>query len=293
MLFQKECLATCVYVFVCALLFGAGCKRNERASPEGYQFDKPQVIPLGKALNEISGICFNRENGSLLAISDSKQHVFELDLKKTKLKDYTGDVVPPDSDVEDIAKVETTNTLYLLESKGAIVEVPDKAKDTTGVKTYPLNLGGSNNFETLYHDPSRNELVMLCKTCENEASTGEKKAYRFNLRTKTFDSTAAFTISLDNLRVMIHNSFAKFNPSAAAIHPFDKRLYILSSVGSLLVVADTSGEIIEAYELDKDLFPKAEGIAFANNGDMFISNEAKFGRATLLRFVYQPSEKKK
>lgn len=291
MLFQKECLPPGFFVFVCALLFVAGCKHDESTSPEGYQLDKPQIIELNRVLSEISGLAFNRENGSLLAISDSKQQVFELDVRKNKIRDYTGNVVPTDSDIEDIAKVDTT--LYLLESKGAIVEVREHAKDTAGVKTYTLNLPGSNNFETIYQDPNNKGLVLLCKTCANEASTGEKKAYRFDLKTKTFDSSVYYSINFDNLRAMLHNSFTKFNPSAAAVHPFNKRLYILSAVSNLLVVADTSGEIIEAYELDKDLFPKAEGIAFANNGDMFISNEAKFGRPTLLRFVYQPSEKKK
>ena len=85
---------------------------------------------------------------------------------------------------------------------------------------------------------------------------------------------------------MLKNDDAKFEPSAAAIHPVNKRLYILSSAGQLLVITDTRGQVAEAYDLNPDLFPQAEGIAFAPNGDMYISNEGKSGAPTLLRFSY-------
>lgn len=291
MLFQKECLPSGFFVFVCALLFGVGCKQKETISPQGYHIDKPQTIPLGKVLNEISGICFNKENGDLLAISDSKEQVFELDLRNIKLKDYTSKIVPKDSDLEDLVKVNAN--LYLLMSRGEVVELPEKATDTAGMKTYSLNLGGVNDFETLYYDPSINSLVMLCKTCAHEKGSGVRTAYRFDLKTKTFDSTEFYTISKDDVKAILKTDNAKFDPSAAAIHPINKRLYILSSAGNLLVVADTRGKITEAYELNPDVFPQAEGIAFAPNGTMFISNEKKFDKPTLLVFPYQAETEKK
>lgn len=291
-LVQKDCLSFWFPVFVCALLFVSGCKRKELESPEGYKIQQPQSIQLGKMLNEISGICFNREEGDLLAISDSKEQVFELDLQKTKLKDYTEKIIPSGSDLEDIVKV--NSMLYLLMSRGEIVEVPEKAKDTAGMKTYSLNLNGTNDFETLYYDPTVDGLVMMCKSCAHEKGTGLRTAYRFDLKTKTFDSTEFFTISKDDVKAALKNTDAKFDPSAAAIHPINKRLYILSSAGNLLVITDTRGKVSEAYELNPDVFPQAEGIAFAPNGTMFITNEKKFDKATLLMFPYQQgSEKKK
>jgi hypothetical protein len=291
MLFQKKCLPQVLFIFVYALLFGTGCGQNEQISPEGYDLSKPKVIPLGKVLNEVSGICLDKEDNDLLAISDSKEQVFEMDLRNIKLHEYTGKVVPPESDIEDVVKV--NSKVYMLKSRGEIVEVPERARDTTGVKTYPLNIGGSNDFESLYHDPTADGLILICKSCENEKGGGVRTAYRFDLKTKTFDSTAFFTISKEDVKAAVKNSSIKFDPSAAAIHPLSKRLYILSAESNLLVIADTRGQVIEGYELDRDLFPKAEGIAFANNGGMFIVNEAKYGPATLLYFPYQPAEKKK
>ena len=91
----------------------------------------------------------------------------------------------------------------------------------------------------------------------------------------------------------LQNRDADFKPSAAAIHPVNKRLYILASAGNLLVICDNRGQVVDAFNLHPDTYPQAEGIAFAPNGDMYISNEAKNGKPTLLYFPYQQQGKKK
>ncbi|HEU4470002.1 MAG TPA: SdiA-regulated domain-containing protein, partial [Flavisolibacter sp.] len=118
-----------------------------------------------------------------------------------------------------------------------------------------------------------------------------RSAYRFDLATKQFDTTALFSISTAEVKKLAKDSDAKFDPSAAAIHPINKRLYILSSAGNLLVIADNKGTPIEVYNLNPDQHPQAEGIAFAPNGDMFISNEGKYGKPSLHVFHYQNGKK--
>src|SRR6478752_1753432 len=105
-LIQIECPKRLVLVLVCAATLLAGCNLDTYRSPDGYDLEKGKTEKLGKTLNEISGICYNTEDSSLLAISDSRRRVIRINLKKGKLKDYTGEVVPPDSDIEDIAKVD-------------------------------------------------------------------------------------------------------------------------------------------------------------------------------------------
>lgn len=217
MLFQKKCLPIQSTLFVCALLFVAGCKHKGYSSPQGYQINNPERTALGKVLNEVSGICYNPDDNSLLAVSDSKEKVFQMDLKNIKLKDYTEKVVPENSDLEDIVKVDSS--LYLLRSNGTLVEVPDKAKDSSGIKSYAIDLKGTNDFETVYHDPTGGGLVIMCKTCAHEKGEGIRTAYRFDLAKKTFDTTAFYTISKDEIKNVLKNSDAKFDPSAAPIHP--------------------------------------------------------------------------
>lgn len=285
--FQNKCLTLWVVV---AVFIAVGCKRRETLSPANYDLDRPQRSTLGKVLNEISGICFAQKN-TLLAISDSKDKIFEIHLASRKLKDHTGKIVEKDSDLEDIVQVDSS--IYVLESKGVIKEINQRATDTAGISSYTLPIDGKNDFETLYYDQSAGGLIMLCKNCASEKGTGVRTAYRFDLATKTFDSAAYYTIDKGEVRRLLKNADAKFDPSAAAIHPISKRLYILSSAGHLLVITDNKGSVIEAYELNPDIFPQAEGIAFALNGDMYISNEGKYGPPTLLYFPYYPNGKQK
>jgi hypothetical protein len=135
---------------------------------------------------------------------------------------------------------------------------------------------------------------MLCKSCIHEDDQGIRTAYRFDLKTRAFDPTPFYTFNRSKVNDLLQNAAIKFAPSAAAIHPFNKHLYILSATSNLLVIADNRGDVTEVYELYPADFPKSEGIAFAPNGDMYISNETKNGAPpTLLRFPYQPNGKKK
>lgn len=289
MLFQNKCLPLS-FIALC-LLLAAGCGSNRDApSPENYRLGEPQENALGKGLNEISGIAFRKQN-KLLAVSDSKEKIVQIDLETKKLKDVTGAVVPPDSDLEDV--VEVDSSIYVLQSRGALKEVREGAADTAGVKTYDLGLPGKNDFETVYYDATAGGLVLLCKSCAHEKGRSFRSAYRFDLSTKTFDSTVFFTISKDEVRTLLNDREAKFDPSAAAVHPLNKRLYILSSAGNLLVITDTRGKVIAAYKLSTATFPQAEGIAFAPNGDMYIANEGKSGSPTLLLFPHRQHGKKK
>ncbi|HEU4632349.1 MAG TPA: SdiA-regulated domain-containing protein, partial [Flavisolibacter sp.] len=258
-LIQTKCPILVWSALVCALTLHSGCKGQGYGNPEGYDLGKPQEMQLGKVLNEISGLDYNEDDSTLLAISDSKEKIFQIGLKTKKLKDLTGKVVPPDSDLEDLVKI--GDTVYLLSSWGEIKVVPMGAKDTSGIKTYDLGLQGQNDFETLYYDPTARGLVMVCKSCAHEKGKGVRTAFRFDLKTRTFDSTAFFTISRPAVEDLLKDKDAKFDPAAAAINPHDKRLYILSSSGNLLIVADTRGKVIEAFKLNPDKFPQAEGIA--------------------------------
>jgi uncharacterized protein YjiK len=291
MLSQNKCLHTSIATVLIAI-FVAGCNYNGQLSPEGYQLDKPLRTELGKALNEISGIWYSAQDSSLLAIADNKEKVYQIDLKIKKLKDYTDKVVNSNSNIEDIVKA--GNSVFLLMSRGTLVEVPLTENDSVGITNYDVPLPqGKNDFEAVYHDPADDAILVLCKSCSFEKGTGMRSAFRFNLKTRSFDSSASFTISQKEVEALLKSADAKLDPSAAAIHPITKKLFILSSAGNLLVIANTDGGVLEAYKLDPSVFPQAEGIAFAPNGDMYISNEGKFGYPTLLHFAYNQNVKKK
>src|SRR5436305_15169176 len=110
---------------------------------------------LCRVLNEISGLTYNNDNNTLLAISDSKEKVYEINLERRKLKDYSERVVGTRSDLEDLVKVDSI--LFLLGSRGIIYKVPlRKHVDTSGVKQFRFSSDQTNDFESIYYDPSAN-----------------------------------------------------------------------------------------------------------------------------------------
>src|SRR5687768_1161208 len=102
-LFQTRCPALIMLVFVCSYTIFSGCTQKSHGSPEGYDFRTPQKRELGKVLNEISGLNYNSDSHTLLGISDSKRKIFEIDVKKQKLRDYA-EKFAKQADFEDIVK---------------------------------------------------------------------------------------------------------------------------------------------------------------------------------------------
>ena len=284
-LLQTKCRAYVSLLLFCAVTLMAACGGTGYNSPAGYDLRKPTEAELGKVLNEISGLAWDKQNGALVTIADDKEKIFQIGLKNKKLKDLSDKAIPPDSDTEDI--VYTDSAYYLLSSWGEIRKVPIGAKDSTAISRYSLGLKGQNDFETMYYDSSAKGFILICKSCEHEKGKGTRTAYRFNPQTTIFDSVPFFIISKAAVEEKIKDPDASFDPSGGAIHPITGELYILSSSGNLLVITNTKGKIKEVFKLNPDKFPQAEGIAFAPNGDMYISNEGKFGKPTLLFFPYE------
>jgi len=75
-----------------------------------------------------------------------------------------------------------------------------------------------------------------------------------------------------------------FQPSGIAVHPVSNEYYIVASVGKLLIVLGRDFEILSITKLDKRFFKQPEGICFDESGTLFISNEGKGSKATILKF---------
>ena len=283
-LIQTQCLPRFLGMGLSACLLLSACTSEDLRGPAGYDMKNPVERELGKVLTEISGLNYNSDSNSLLAISDNERNIFEINLKNEKLKDYAVKFYEK-ADFEDLVKVD--DTVYVMISDGTLIAVAEDATDSSGIKVYPFWSKDKNDFESLYYDPQAKGLIMLCKECEADKEKDVRTAYRFNLPGSNFDSTAFYTISRDSVKEMMKNDDADFKPSAAAIHPIEKRLYILASAGQLLVITDLKGTVQEAYNLNPDTHPQAEGIAFAPSGTMYISNEGKYGKATLQVFPYK------
>src|SRR5215216_3699204 len=194
MLSQTQCPGILPLLFLSASLACISCSDRSYGSPKGYDIKKPEVRELGKSVNEISGLTYNPDDSSLLAISDSKRKIFQIDLHREKLKDYS-EKIYTQSDFEDLVKLDTAT--YVLISDGTLISMPLHVADSANTIVYPSPFQGKNDFETLYYDPSAKGLIMICKECEAEKGEHQRTAYRFDLTTKTFDSSEFYSISTE------------------------------------------------------------------------------------------------
>ena len=269
------------------LVFGLtlmGCKQKMRMikSPPHYNFSTVFTDKLDLKLKEISGIAWDSKSNTFLAINDESGNLFVLD-KETKL--ISAEYLFGDKgDYEDVAIL--NGIPYMLRSDGTIFKfIKDSTGKTYGPEAGKIGLSGSNDFETMYSDPARKALIVMCKNC-NSDDAKSVSAYAFYPDSIGFDNKPLFTIDAAKVAELSPFKTSKLQPSAAAIHPILQKLFILSSASSQLVIADLNGNVQSVYKLSQKLFPQPEGITFKQNGDMYISNEGVGVKSTLLKFVY-------
>jgi hypothetical protein len=268
-----------------ALLLLAGCESKRVIyTPTGYDITEPVKHELGTKLSEISGISWINDT-LMLANNDEAGKIFAINLADFS-PEYRNVKFGPKEDYEDIVKV--GSAIYILISTGKVVRVTNyNNEDSIRSETVAELPGKENEFESLYYDKEVNSLVMLCKNCHKEKDK-IRSAYRFDLQTNTLIDTPYYKIDMDAIRKKLNDSGAEFRPSAASVNPMDNKVYIVSSIGSTMAVINKKGKVEQAFKISRILFPQPEGITFADNGDMFISNEAAADpSATLLQFPYK------
>jgi uncharacterized protein YjiK len=181
-------------------------------------------------------------------------------------------------DYEEIVK--TDSGLFVLDSKGDLHHLRPPRYETQEYK-FP---GKNIEFESLVWYDKENRLVLISK--DQRKKRTDISAYSFDLRTKQFNEEPLFNISYKEIFLLLENYNADCKPSAAAISPINNKLYILASIGKVLLECTRQGKLIKIYKINPTHFPQPEGITFATNGDMYISNEGLEGKATILKFPY-------
>lgn len=253
-------------------------------SPNGYDLGEPVRYYVRQSMQEISGIVLAPDEHRILAINDEQGRIFSLDV--TANKPYPSWKFDKSGDYEDLAT--NGKDWMVLKSNGHLYKIIAPFTDSIDAISYKFSHEGKNEFESLYFDSARNSMVIICKACAEDKGTGRTTAFSFNMDSLEFDDEPVYQISIADIEKLTDTKITQFKPSAAAIHPIEKRLYIMSAVNRMLVITDLSGKVLEAHNLKHSTFKQPEGITFAPNGDMYISNEsADESQANILKFRYQ------
>lgn len=270
-------------MFSCQVLGERNKKDN--TSPNGYQMDKPERFKVRESLQEISGLWYNGNEENFLAINDEQGKIFQVGLRTTA--PYPFWKFGKSGDYEDI--LFTGKKWFVMKSNGNLSEVEAPFTDTTESMIYHMPKSGKKEFEALYYDSIRNSVMLICKSCETDKGQHATSVFAFSLDSMAYAPGPAYQFKYADIEGLKATGSKHFRPSAAAIHPIEKRLYIVASINKLLVVADFNGKVLETHHLPSKHFNQPEGLTFAPNGDMYISNEGdEENTADILKYKYQP-----
>jgi uncharacterized protein YjiK len=266
-----------------------------------YQLDDPATThKLPKKLREISGLSLSSEGTHLVAVQDEDGELFFINRE-------TGEV---DASYEfwkagDYEGVEATpNAIYALKSSGTLYKINNPGGENQTVDKFNTVLSGENDVEGLCYDQNNNRLLLACKASAGHESIYplQKGIYGFDLSTEQLDPEPAFLIKLEQIQAYLNmrpeirkleklieffqpnDEGLTFSPSGIAIHPTTQNIYVTSSVGKILLVMSPTGNILHLEKLKKKVHTQPEGICFAPDGTLYISNEGKGDKARLYSF---------
>ena len=276
-LFQKK--LTVVIGLLSIFSFGCTTKAQKEKfdNTDTYDFAQPKIINLPQALDEISGIAYYPKDTSIFAIIDEDGLLFKVSLNRPdEVKEWRFD---KQRDFEDIVYLDST--FYIMVSNGDLDKVTFVNDKIAVAKVdFPNASKKVNEFESMYFSADSNRMIILCKQCEDD-----KKS---NLSSFYFSDSAHQFINYRSMETeplfqKIGSKKEKIKPSAAAINPLTKELYVLCSINKIIFIQDPQGKIKDVVKLDPKIYKQPEGMAFTPDGDLIISNEVYLeGYGTLL-----------
>ena len=245
-----------------------------------YNLEEPlHLYTLPESLEEISGLTYYAD-GQLAALNDEHGRVYVFDINERKVVHrirFEGD-----GDFEGIELVD--NYMYAIKSNGKLYRFNIEMEGV--VEKLPSPFNSKNDIEGLGYDPDQQKLLVALKGDGDikGVDVKGKAIYGFNLGTDKFEKLPLYTLKDKDVERVLGAKYKKIKPSGIAVHPISGEVYVIASSGRALVVFHKNGKPKNLSLLRSKLFPQPEGIAFAPNGDLFISNEREGEGGTILHF---------
>ena len=273
------------YGYILLLMATAGCKM---LSPEQhlkeYDLSKPEKFQMPESLIEISGIAFRQGNAdSVYAIQDEQGKLFRL---KWGVKKQSNVKFSKGGDFEDLAIA--GDKVIVLKSNGTLYTFPlsDTLNDEVANVQEWKDLIPGGEYEGIYADNATGAVYVLCKDCSGADSKVSVPGYRLPFNGNSFSAAEGFNIDVSQIRAINGKVKRGFRPSALAKNPVTGEWFIISAVNQLLVITDSNWQVKNAYHLDGNRFTQPEGLAFDNQGNMYISNEGDhLSEGNILKFT--------
>jgi uncharacterized protein YjiK len=236
-------------------------------------------------LEEISGLSYYKHD-QLACIQDEKGVLYLYDLTKGEIvwdAKFGGK-----GDYEGVEMVD--ETAFILRSDGEIFYFELGSDHVEKIET---DLTDNNDAEGLGYSRSGVEFLIACKEqpgLKKEDLKNCRAVYRLGLGDREIKKQDRYLIDGESYNKMLEEKglskkkHKPFKPSGVAVHPNTGDIFVIGTVGKMLVVMNQNEEIIDMIPLDPKIFIQPEGVAFSPEGDLFISSEGKGQRGYILKF---------
>lgn len=292
-----------VIILVIVLMIGAGyviITINQRPETESftvdddyyfpYNFDRlDRVVKLPDELEEISGLCEGYSPDEVFAVQDENGEIFRINTRNGSIVHQLR--FDKDRDYEGITRRDSQ--MYVLETDGDIHTFPySEGMTETEATKFETDFSYRNDTEGICYDSITGTLLIVPKAQElNPQSEGEQQRrgiYTYDLGRGSMNAQPTYYIDELEVGQIVFNTNREYviKPSGVAVDPITGHIFVISSVGNILVVIDRDNQVKHVELLEKGTFRQPEGITFGSNGELYISSEGRGGRgivATLSR----------
>lgn len=256
---------------------------------ESYDLEKPvRSFSLPKKWREISGLTVLGGH-RLLAHDDEKGVVFEIDYRDgsiVKAFALSDERKPVEDDFEGIAAAE--GRIYLVSSAGRLYEFDEGTDGELVLYTlYTTGIGRDYEIEGLAYDPDQRVLLLISKNPKEEFKS-LIAIYRWSLDTKQLVKERP--IHIPTRMLSSPSSSRKFQPSGIERHPISGNYFIVAARQHAVAEITPQGKVLAVEKLAANRHPQAEGIAFASDNALVVSDEGVGKRATLTVYSVSKSQ---
>ena len=276
------------FLIISVVLVVVSCnQKNKIVSPPQYDFKNPIISKMPDDLKEISGIAFNGERyDRVYAIEDEDGWLYRYEFENGEVKKLK---FAKRGDYEDIAF--TDSLVIILKSDGTLYtininQIEHEKLDTVIEMKDVLPKG---EYESLYMDKPMHQMYTICKNCKGDKEVKKSSGYilEFKPDGEIFE-TGQFSLNVRDIERLAKVENIHFQPSAMAKNKFTNEWYFLSSANNALVVTDFNFQVKAVYPLPKSAFEQPEGIAFDNEGNLYISDEKSKGtHGDIQKFLFK------
>lgn len=262
---------------------------------------KNKIHDLPAELNEISGITFLSDS-VVVAIQDEEGILYYYNLAQNKIirkQTFAGS-----GDYEDLVKA--GNDMYVITSGGMLSQIKNFASSNPVLTTIETPFTEKNDVEGIAYDAKNHRLLIAPKELGLDENKTTKEIYGFDLKTMKFQIEPVFSIRLEEISSQFNGSaleesskkFLKaignqnmnkvFRSSAITVNEKTGEIYVLSSLNGLIIILNSGGALTKVIQFSGAEYKQPEGIAFAPNGKLYISNEgSKSGIGNIIELTHE------